>query len=81
MKRIKTAIILCAGFGRRLRPLTNKVPKPLLKVGRISLLENTIKLLNGLNVNQIFLNSHHLNKQIKRFILKKKFSKKITLIS
>lgn len=79
MKRIKTAIILCAGFGRRLRPLTNKVPKPLLKVGRISLLENTIKLLNGLNVNQIFLNSHHLNKQIKRFILKKKFSKKIKI--
>ena len=42
MNKINTAIIMCAGFGKRLRPLTNKVPKPLLKIGNKSLLENTI---------------------------------------
>ena len=68
---------MCAGFGKRLKPLTNKVPKPLLKIGNKSLLENTIELLFKLNINKIFLNSHHLSQQIKRFILEKKLSKKI----
>ena len=36
---------MCAGFGKRLKPLTNKVPKPLLQIDNKSLLENTIDLL------------------------------------
>ena len=39
---IKTAIILCAGFGKRLNPLTLEKPKPLLKFNNLTLLENTI---------------------------------------
>ena len=77
MKKLNTAIIMCAGFGKRLKPLTNKVPKPLLKIHNKSLLENTIELLFKLNINKIFLNSHHLSQQIKKFIFKKKLSKKI----
>ena len=77
MKKLKTAIIMCAGFGKRLRPLTNKVPKPLLKINNKSLLENTIELLFKLNINKIFLNSHHLSQQIQKFVFKKKLSKKI----
>ena len=71
MKKLNTAIIMCAGFGKRLKPLTNKVPKPLLKIDNKSLLENTIDLLFKLNINKIFLNSHHLSQQIKRFLLEK----------
>ena len=77
MKKLNTAIIMCAGFGKRLKPLTNKVPKPLLKIDNKSLLENTIELLFKLNINKIFLNSHHLSQQIKKFILEKKLKKKI----
>ena len=77
MKKLNTAIIMCAGFGKRLKPLTNKVPKPLLKIDNKSLLENTIELLFKLNINKIFLNSHHLSQQIKRFIIEKKLSKKV----
>ena len=61
MKKLNTAIIMCAGFVKRLKPLTNKVPKPLLKIGNKSLLENTIDLLFKLNINKIFLNSHYLS--------------------
>ena len=77
MKKLNTAIIMCAGFGKRLKPLTNKVPKPLLEINNKSLLENTIEILFKLNINKIFLNSHHLSQQIKKFILQKKLSKKI----
>ncbi len=77
MKKLKTAIIMCAGFGKRLKPFTNRVPKPLLKIDNKSLLENTVELLFKLNVNKIFLNSHHLSQKIKKFVVEKKLSKKI----
>ena len=68
---------MCAGFGKRLKPLTDNIPKPLLKIDNKSLLENTIELLFKLNINKIFLNSHHLSQQIKNFVLEKKLSKKV----
>ena len=42
---IKKAMILAAGFGKRVHPLTLKCPKPLLKIGNETLLSNTIKFL------------------------------------
>ena len=42
---IKKAMILAAGFGKRLNPLTLKYPKPLLKIGNETLLSNTINFL------------------------------------
>ena len=77
MRKLRTAIIMCAGFGKRLKPFTNKVPKPLLEIDNKTLLENTIELLFKLNINKIFLNSHHLSKQIKKFVLEKKLKKRM----
>jgi len=37
--KIKTALILCAGYGKRLNPLTLEKPKPLIEVNKITLLE------------------------------------------
>ena len=45
--KINTALILCAGYGKRLNPLTLTVPKPLLKVDEITLLENCINLIQS----------------------------------
>ena len=42
--RIKTALILCAGLGTRLNPLTLKTPKPLLKLNDKTMLELCINL-------------------------------------
>ena len=42
--KINTALILCAGFGKRLNPLTLKTPKPLLKLNNLTMLENCINL-------------------------------------
>ena len=40
--KINTALILCAGFGKRLNPLTLKTPKPLFKLNNITMLENVL---------------------------------------
>ena len=78
---INTALILCAGFGKRLSPLTLKMPKPLLKVNDVTLLENTINLVIKLGIKKIKLNTYYLQEQIKDFVDKKKFEIEIEIIS
>ena len=70
---INTALILCAGYGKRLNPLTLKTPKPLLKLNDLTLLENTINLIIKLNIKKIKLNTYYLQDQIKDFVEKKNF--------
>ena len=80
MKKINTALILCAGYGKRLNPLTLNKPKPLLEVKDISLLENTINLINNFGIKNILINTFYLKDQIKEFINKKNFNCKIKII-
>ena len=77
---IKKAMILAAGFGKRLLPLTLKNPKPLLKIGNETLLSNTIKFLQLSGIEEVVINTHYLEKQIVNYINKKKFSLKINVI-
>ena len=53
---IKKAMILAAGFGKRIYPLTFKSPKPLLKIGNETLLSNTIKFLDLFGIKQSIIN-------------------------
>lgn len=78
---IETALILCAGYGKRLNPLTLKTPKPLLKINNITLLENTIKLIKNLEIQKIIINTFYLQEEIKKFIKEKKFGIEIEVIS
>ena len=64
------ALILCAGFGKRLNPLTLNTPKPLLDINNITLLENCINLVIKLGIKKIFINVFHLSDQIIDFIKK-----------
>tara|TARA_B100000965_G_scaffold2918_1_gene2313 strand:+ start:1541 stop:2236 length:696 start_codon:yes stop_codon:yes gene_type:complete len=80
MEKINNALILCAGYGKRLNPLTLKTPKPLLKVKDICLLENTINLINDLGIKNISINTFYLKEQIKEFLNKKNFNCKINII-
>ena len=66
--KISHGMILAAGLGKRMRPLTNKKPKPLLKVGGSTLLERAINLLINHGVEEITINVHHLANQIEKFI-------------
>ena len=79
--KINTALILCAGFGKRLNPLTLKTPKPLLKLNNLTMLEHCVNLIIKLGIKNIILNTFHLENEIVKFIKKKKFPIKVKIIS
>ena len=76
---IKYGMILAAGLGKRMQPLTLKTPKPLLEINNYTLLERAINLLISHGVQEISINVHYLPDQIKSFINRKKFKAKITI--
>jgi N-acetyl-alpha-D-muramate 1-phosphate uridylyltransferase len=71
--KINTALILCAGLGKRLNPITLEVPKPLIKLNNITMLENCINMIIKLGIKKVCLNTFYLEEQIFNFIKKKKF--------
>ena len=78
--KINTALILCAGLGKRLNPLTLTTPKPLLELKNITMLERCINLIIELGIKKILLNTFHLENQIIEFIKNKKFPIDIQII-
>ena len=79
--KINTALILCAGYGKRLNPLTLVEPKPLLKINEITLLENCINLIKSLGIKKIILNTFYLKEKIESFVEMNKFDLDITIIN
>tara|TARA_B100000900_G_scaffold312642_1_gene271432 strand:+ start:15 stop:704 length:690 start_codon:yes stop_codon:yes gene_type:complete len=78
--KINTALILCAGFGKRLNPLTLEKPKPLLKIENQTILEDCINTAIKLRVENIYLNTFYLSEQIIDFFKNKNFPVKIDII-
>ena len=74
-------MILAAGFGKRLNPLTLSSPKPLLNIGKETLLSNTINFLEQFQIKQAIINVHYLGDQIIKYIKKKNFNLDITVIN
>lgn len=58
------AMILAAGLGTRLRPLTNKIPKPLLPVGGTPLIVWNLLLLRDCGIHEVMINVHYLGNMI-----------------
>ena len=79
--KINTALILCAGYGKRLNPLTLTEPKPLLKLDEITLLENCINLIKFLKMEKVIINTFYLKEKIENFISVKKFDLDIKIIN
>ena len=79
--KIKTALILCAGYGKRLNPITLTTPKPLLKINQITLLENCINLIHSLGINKILINTFYLSEKIEQFFKDKKFNLEIKIVN
>ncbi|HER27209.1 MAG TPA: nucleotidyltransferase family protein [Rhodospirillales bacterium] len=62
------AMVLAAGFGKRLRPITEKTPKPLVNVHGRSLIDRTIDRLVDAGIGKVVVNIHHLGEQISQHL-------------
>ena len=78
--KITKAMILCAGFGKRLRPLTFSTPKPLLKIGGNTLLSNALNILEQFGIKQVVINVHYLGDQIIDYVKNNEFNMAITTV-
>ncbi|MDI6762553.1 MAG: sugar phosphate nucleotidyltransferase [Thermodesulfobacteriota bacterium] len=67
-RRFKTAFILGAGLGTRLRPLTEECPKPLLEIGGRPIITYAMDHLMKVGVDRFIVNTHHLSEvYLKKF--------------
>jgi len=78
--KINTALILCAGFGKRLNPITLNTPKPLLEIKDTSMLERCINLIEKLGIQKILINTFYLKDQFSVFLNSKNFNMDIKII-
>jgi NDP-sugar pyrophosphorylase family protein len=79
MQKITKAMILAAGFGTRLKPLTDAEPKPLVKVNGTPMIEFVIERLVEFGIKEIVINTHYLAEQIEFYFRENDFGVKITL--
>lgn len=63
MNRVKRAIILAAGMGTRLKPLTDEIPKPLIKVNGKRMIDTIIDALHNNGINEIYVVVGHLREK------------------
>ncbi len=78
--KINTALILCAGFGKRLNPITLNTPKPLLEIKDVSMLERCVNLIEKLGIQKILINTFYLKDQFSVFLNSKNFNMDIKII-
>ena len=76
---VKKAVVLAAGFGTRLRPLTLVRPKPLLPVWGVPMLERILRMLESWGVEEIAVNAHWQASQVRQFVASRKGRAKVTV--
>jgi len=74
------ALLLAAGFGTRLRPITDTIPKCLVPINGRPLLDHWLELLAGGGVTQVLVNLHYLPEVVEAFLAKSTHSLKITTV-
>ena len=78
--KINTALILCAGFGKRLNPITLKKPKPLLEIKNVTVFEKCINLIKEMGINKIIINTFYLKEHFSSFIKDNNFNIDIEIV-
>ncbi|MDD3117943.1 MAG: nucleotidyltransferase family protein, partial [Victivallales bacterium] len=73
------AIVLAAGMGVRMRPITNNIPKPLIEICNRPLLENILINLEQGGTGRIAVNTHYLGEKINNYVERSRFRDRITI--
>lgn len=74
------ALLLAAGFGTRLRPITNSIPKCLVPINGKPLLQIWLENLHNVGIDKILINTHYLHEQVDVFVRNSNFKDNITLV-
>jgi mannose-1-phosphate guanylyltransferase len=74
------AILLAAGFGTRLRPLTNNVPKCLVTIKGKPLIQIWLEKLKEINVSPVLVNTHYLSSKVDNFIKNSPFADHVSIV-
>lgn len=76
---ISTALLLSAGFGTRLRPITDTIPKCLVPINGKPLLQIWLEQLTNIGITQFIINSHYLAEKVAEFIDNSAFREQVTI--
>lgn len=74
------AMLLAAGYGTRLRPLTNSIPKCLVPINGKPLLQIWLERLTAADIGPFVINTHHLAEQVRAFIAASPYRNEVTLV-
>ena len=74
------ALLLAGGYGTRLRPITNTIPKCLVKIGDKPLLQIWLDTLSEAGVRDFLINTHYLHEQVEKFVEQSPHKDQITLV-
>lgn len=74
------ALLLCAGEGTRLRPVTNYLPKPLVPINGKPLLDYWLENLTNAGVKEFLINTHYKYEEMKHYVQKSPYKDMITLV-
>jgi MurNAc alpha-1-phosphate uridylyltransferase len=66
--KIKTAMVLAAGYGTRLKPLTDRMPKPLIPVAGKPMIEYALDKLRAYGIEEVIINVSHLKDQLTAYL-------------
>lgn len=80
MRKFKQAMILAAGLGTRMKELTNEIPKPMIMVEDIALIERIINYIYKLGIEKIVINTHYKAEILEEFVSNIDAAKKIEII-
>jgi mannose-1-phosphate guanylyltransferase len=74
------ALLLAAGLGTRLRPITYNIPKCLVPINGKPLLEYWLENLSSVGVDEFLINTSYLSEQVEEFVKSSKYKDKITVV-
>ncbi len=74
------ALLLAAGLGTRLKPITNSIPKCLVKINNKPLLEYWLETLTKVGVKEFLINTHYFNEKVEEYVKNSIYKNKITLV-
>ncbi len=69
---IETAMVFAAGFGKRMRPITDKIPKPMVKISGKTMIDSALDKLAAAGVKKAVVNSHYLYDVLESYLAQRK---------